>query len=424
MLLNTKKTAFAALAACTVLTSTAAFAGGSMEADTAVNDGSLESAITNGTAYVDARYRYEYVDQNGFADSANASTLRTNLGYKTGTWNDLSAVIEVQNITAIGEDDYNDTINTSTRPVIADPESTEVNEAKLIFTGIEDTTVVVGRQRVDLDNQRHIGTVGFRQNDQTYDAIAVVNNSIQDVTATYGYVDNVNRINGDDHANGNLDTHTHLFNVGYTGLDLGKITAYGYLIDLNDAALSGLSSETYGLRFAGKTAAQEGLDVTYAAEYAIQSDYADNTSNYDANYYLAELGLDGGNWNFGLGYEVLGADGAAGSFQTVLGTNHAFNGWADVFSGGTPANGLEDMYVKAHYTIQAGNELADGIRLCAAYHQFDAEQGGADYGDEVNLGISKDFGKNYSASIQYANYSADTFSVDTEKYWLTFGAKF
>lgn len=53
---------------------------------------------------------------------------------------------------------------------MADPECTEANQAYLqmklgTFTGI------AGRQRVILDNARFIGNVGWRQNEQTYDAV-------------------------------------------------------------------------------------------------------------------------------------------------------------------------------------------------------------------------------------------------------------
>ena len=39
-----------------------------------------------------------------------------------------------------------------------------------------------------------------------------------------------------------------------------------------------------------------------------------------------------------------------GQLQTPLATLHAFNGWADMFLT-TPANGLQDLYFRASYTL-------------------------------------------------------------------------
>jgi hypothetical protein len=51
----------------------------------------FSNLFTQGTPIVDARYRYEYVDQNAAKgkaalDQANAQTLLTRLGFQTGKW--------------------------------------------------------------------------------------------------------------------------------------------------------------------------------------------------------------------------------------------------------------------------------------------------------------------------------------------------
>ena len=63
----------------------------------------------------------------------------------------------------------------------------------------------------------------------------------------------------------------------------------------------------------------------------------------------------------------------------------------------------------------------------SAYHEFDADEGSADYGDELDISFAKSFGKHYSAGVKYAAYSAgdaSTGKVDTDKVWLWLGAKF
>ena len=384
-----------------------------------------KALIDDATPYIDVRYRYENVDQNGIAKDANASTLRTKLGYKTGKLHDLSATLEFENVAYLGNENFNNTINgKTTHPVVADPDSTEVNHAFLTYTGIPDTTLQVGRQPFNLDNQRFIGTVGWRQNDQSYDAAAVINTSLQDTTLIYGFVDNVNRIFSDDHPLGNLETSTHVINASYNGWKYGKLTGYGYLIDLDDAAVFGLSSKTFGVRFTGATPIKEDVKLLYTAEYARQSDHGDNPTNYNADYYALEGGAGYKGLTAKVGYEVLGSDnGGTVSFQTPLATLHAFNGWADKFLT-TPAAGLEDLYASVSYKVSGVNETVDGTQLAVAYHDFSAETGGADYGSEWNASIGRDFMEHYSVLLKYADYNADSFATDTQKIWVQFGVKF
>ena len=88
----------------------------------------IEEAIKQGTATIDMRYRYEYADQDGIAETAHASTLRTRLGYKTDYFHNFAAGLEFENVTQIGDDEYNSTVNGKTQhPVVADPETNEIN---------------------------------------------------------------------------------------------------------------------------------------------------------------------------------------------------------------------------------------------------------------------------------------------------------
>ncbi len=388
----------------------------------------LENALVkDAKPYIDLRYRFENVDQEGFSKDANASTLRTKLGYKTGSYHNFSALLEFENVTVIGNDHYNDTINgKTTLPTVADPESTEVNQAYLAYTGLPDTTIKLGRQDVNLDNQRFVGTVGFRQNNQTFDSAVIANTSIPDTTLIYGFVDNVNRVFSDDHANGNLGTQTHLMNASYSGFEFGKFTAYGYLIDLDKNSLSSLSSKTFGLRFNGshKCDHVEGLKFLYAAEYANQSDHGDNATDYSADYYNVEGGVAYSGLTVKAGFESLGSDNnGTVSFQTPLATGHKFNGWADKFLT-IPVAGLEDIYGSVSYKFSGVHKIIDDTKVVVAYHDFSAEDGGADYGTEWNAKIARPFMKHYNVSVTYADYNADTVSTDTQKLWITLGAKF
>jgi len=371
------------------------------------------------------RYRLEEVDQDGFSDDATASTLRSTLNYKTGSLGDLSAVLEFQDVSLIGDDDFNDTQNgKTTHPTVADPSNTEVNQAFVSYKGLPDTNISVGRQHFNFDNIRFVNTNNWRQLHQTYDAISVVNKSLPDTEIKYVYTWHLNRSVGGDHYLGDINTELHFLNAKYSGWKYGSFTAYSYLLDFDKVAFQGNSSRTYGLRFQGKAPITDSLNILYTAEYATQSDHADNPANFDADYMLGELGLGGSNWSVKLGYEELEADGTKGRFTAPLGTGHGFHGWADKFVS-VPATGMEDTHLKMSYTIQSESyALLNGLKFDFRYHDFDANQGSADYGDEIDVKISKKFKDNYSATFIYADYDADDYATDTRKWWIILGAKF
>jgi len=390
-------------------------------AATAEEATNLSDLFKKGEANVDFRYRLETVNQDGFTKNATASTLLTKLKYKTATFNGFSGYLEATNTTVVGKDTFNSTVNgNTTRPVVADPETTELNQAYVQYAG-DWGAVKVGRIGVNLDDQRFIGTVGWRQNDQTYDSAVAVLKPAKGLTAIYAYVWNVNRIFGEDHPFGNLDTATQIINVSYDGFDFGKLTAYGYFIDLNDAPVFGLSSSTVGARFAGKHAVSDGVKLGYQIEYASQKDYKDNPADYSADFWHAGLSVSGGGVTASFDYELLGSD-AGVSFKTPLATLHKFNGWADKFLN-TPAAGLKDMYASLAYKFPAEGALG-GMLLKAVYHDFKSDVGDVDYGSEWDFLISKKLNKTFTLSAKAAFYSADSFATDTDKFWLTLAAKF
>ena len=371
------------------------------------------------------RYRLENVDQDGFSKDATASTLRTTLNYQTGLINNFAATLEFQNIALIGNDNFNDTLNGKTLyPTVADPEITAVNQAYLTYSGLPDTDVTIGRKHFNFDNIRFVNINNWRQHHQSYDSISVLNKSLTDTVINYVYASNLNRSVGSDHPLGDIETNLHLFNAKYSGWKYGAFTAYNYVLDFEEMAFQGNSSRTYGLRFIGKAPLNDGLNVLYTAEYATQSDHADNPADYDADYLLAELGLGGSNWSVKLGYEELEADGTKGRFTAPLGTGHGFHGWADKFVS-VPSTGIEDTHLKASYTIKSDTgSFLNGMKFDFRYHDFDANEGSADYGNEIDIKISKKFKDHYSATFIYADYDAEDFATDTTKFWLILGAKF
>ena len=382
----------------------------------ALAEETFANLFTQAKPILDARYRYEHVDQDNALNNANAQTLRTRVGLQSGKWYGLSALIEVDNVSRIGDARYNSTRNgQSDYSVVADPDGSEINQALLRYDQ-QYGSVVLGRQRINLDNQRFIGGVAWRQNEQTYDGALLQLKPVEGLTLSYAYIDNVNSIFGpadnrfDGPANpANIEGHSHLLNAQYVAMPELTATAYQYRLGLDNLTAGSQSSETRGLRLNGVVAG-----FGYALEYARQRDYADNPLQLDSEYYLAELGYSLAGVALKAGHEVLGGDSGPGNraFQTPLATKHAFQGWADIFLL-TPAAGIEDSYLSASLPVLGGT-------LLGMYHDYRAERGSSHYGREYNLSYARPIPliKGLTGLVKAARYDADDFAVDTDKLWL------
>jgi len=143
---------------------------------------SIAAALRETKPLLDARWRIEEVEQSNLRDSAEAVTLRGRFGFETGKFSGTSLLAEGEVVWAI-DDRYNSTLNgRADLPVIADPATHDLNRLQLTNTSLPGTTVVLGRQRIVLDDHRFVGDVGWRQNDQTFDAARLTNRSIENLT--------------------------------------------------------------------------------------------------------------------------------------------------------------------------------------------------------------------------------------------------
>jgi len=108
---------------------------------------------------LDARLRWETVDQDGIADDADAVTFRLRAGVE---WvaSDWSLLVEGEATAALRES-YDSGINGKTKyPIVADPENIELNRLQARYRGLPKTLITLGRQRINLDDQRFVGAVG------------------------------------------------------------------------------------------------------------------------------------------------------------------------------------------------------------------------------------------------------------------------
>lgn len=377
----------------------------------------LGEALTSGKPILNLRPRFEFVEQDGKPGDANAFTMRTLAGWKTGSWLGLSGTIELIDVGRL-DSDYNDGQNGKTRfPVVADPDNTDVNQLYVDYTGLADTTVRAGRQLIKLDNVRFVGNVEFRQVMQVFNGVTVENRSLPDTRLYAGYLGRVKTVNTAQH-----DTDTILLNLRHALSPTEALVGYGYFQDQYDAfartafstpAATDTSNRIIGVRADGAHGFGEKWKLLYTLEYAQQKDYAGGDSRIDAHY--ARLGIGGQLGDFFLrgDREVLGSNDGAYAFQTPLGTNHLFQGWADQFLT-TPRQGMRDDF------LSGGAKIAKA-QLLFEYHRFESDFGEIDFGEEFDFGVSYPLMQKLTGKLEYADYQkGDAGSPpDTRKAWVT-----
>jgi len=383
---------------------------------TAQAESAFDDVVTGAKPILDTRLRFEGVEQDGIAQTGEATTLRGRLGFESGQVANTALLVEGEFIHPIVED-YNSGTNGNTAyPVVADPRTSELNRLQLTNTSLPSTTVTAGRQRITLDDQRFVGNVGWRQNEQTFDAIRIVNKSMPHVTLDVTYLDQVNRVYGRNSAQGRYNGNSVLANASYQTAP-GKLTVFAYRVDIDPIAdVPGAvhdASETFGIRFAGVRSV-DALKLSYVGSYATQREVDRNPLSFALDYYLGEINVAYRAYSLGAGAEILEGNGTKG-FTTPLATLHKFQGWADKFLA-TPANGIADRYLNAEVSRQHWATL-DAVSIIASYHRFDAERGSLRYGAEADLQAQAKWGR-LTGTLKYADYRANGLLTDTTKWWL------
>ena len=446
------------------------------------DDYTLLDSIRQGKPMTNFRLRYESVDQDGYQgttptarklDTAHAWTLRSLVGWQTAPFKNFSFAVQVTDVHEFN-DDFNDRRNNQPEhnngtgsasldkrqyPNIVDPGYTDINQLYVDWTGIKNTKLRLGRQVLNLDNVRFIGDIAFRQNTQVFDGISVLNKSIPDTELFLAHFGKVRQI-----TTKLRDSNIDILNAKYRFTPTESLTGYGYFIDVanlgqnggNPAAVgtaaqggNGLggssdipasasnvnpaqtdaSSKTFGLRLDGVHVFNPTWKGLYTAEYAKQTDYRGGSDLIDAHYYKIGGGVGYDAWSIRIDHEKLSSNGGKYAFQTPLGTNHLFQGWADHFLA-TPRQGMEDTFV----TLAGSIEKA---KLYAEYHVFHADKDfqtlggklGDKYGTEFDASVMYPFTDKLSGKVEYANFrEGDVYGTtlqnaarkgDKEILWVT-----
>jgi hypothetical protein len=372
-----------------------------------VNEWANANKLKDGMLSVDLLLGYEYEDQSGNATKpANAVVSRTRLTFKTANEEGFNTMIQAQYVGPLNNH-YNP--RNPNYDTIMDPEAFRMQQAYLAYTGY-DTLAKVGAQEIILDNARFIGNVGWRFNAQSFNAGLIQNNSIENLTLLYSYAASINAIDG------NLYTtrQYNLLNAQYKLNGSNNVSAFAYFQANDNAA----NIDTFGARFWGTNG-----KITHDAMAAIQRKayYGYLTGAMDLDSVTVELG----------GEYISGGTDTRERFQTLNGTAHKFNGWADQFlgTGGGLAAGLIDVWVKG--TISPSEKMD----LIGVYHYFNTAANtpstsfSGNYGNEVDAMVKYKVCKNFDALTGVAVYikgddSASNFTADDTVFWLRGNLKF
>ncbi|MCL4432584.1 MAG: alginate export family protein [Epsilonproteobacteria bacterium] len=378
----------------------------------------------------EVKARYEGVDdQNNAVQQANAYTVRLMLGLEANLLgiDGLTMKVDGTTVQTLGGTKYNDLSATkfTNYDVVADPEQTRFTQAYLQYK-MGATSAKVGRQLTNLDAQRFIGSVDWRQMPLSLDAVSIANTSVPGLYLYGAYVYSYETIFNER----TYDSKSIILNGSYKVSDMLKITAYDYMLSLERGQFA---ADTYGISLTGDIPAGP-LKISYHGEYAKQTDatFATTTTNIktqnDATYYNIEATASMMGVSLGAGQELLsGTSGSDGKtkFQTPLATLHKFNGTADMFLV-TPTGGLIDTYATVGYG-------AAGLgKALATYHTFktDVAMGGkSDLGHELDLQYSNAIPgvKGLNGLLKAAFYTAGDvtgYTKDKDILWIELDYKF
>ena len=397
----------------------------------------VSDQITAGKLLLEVRGRYETVDQSKTAtlkEGASALTVRTRIGWEPADYNGFKALVEFEDVRHAGAEHFavnvpgaaTPPLNGATKsryPIVNDPDVTELNRAQLTWTPNAALTLTAGRQRIVLDDQRFVGSVGWRQDEQTFDGVRA-DLALGRFKASYAYIGQVNRILGELK---DWESESHILNATWSPAEAIRLQGFAYALDFDNARAN--ASITKGVKASGKT--WVGLyQLAYNATFATQSDYRHRTPAFDLNYYSADLAGTFDIYTAKLGYESLEGDGKRG-FTTPLATTHAFQGWADawVSPGGNKSfvDGIEDTNFTLNVKPRLRRTYFFNTDLTARYHDFNDQRTGADLAHEWDLQATAAITTKFSVALKYADFQREktvplgtaTPPASRTKVWLT-----
>ena len=386
----------------------------------------LDYSLNNHTLEFGARARVAQVDAD---NNGKAASLLFRLRAESNWSTQFSTLIEVDHVELGWKDQFSNGVHFNGNPVIPDAAGTDLNQAFMRYSPSNTLQLTLGREAVNLGNQRFVGTNGFWQNEQTLDTAGFKFEFGIASNVLYRYVDNANRINGEEAGKnlsltdsifaannglrpapflGDHDHNTHLLFARFKEWDYSQVEAYYFDMDIIDAAA--LSNQTLGLRYEYK--GRWGILRTKAhGELALQER---TEINNDAilQFYDVGVGIGYGNNEISINYQRLGESSGI-SFVMPLASLHDQNGWVDKFLL-TPSTGLRDYTL--HYIWRK-----NPIKIDARYHVFHSDNHDSALGEEFDIDIIFKFNRENSVLLRYADFdSSDAAFTDERRVFLMY----
>ncbi|MFW2374814.1 MAG: hypothetical protein ACN4GM_16945 [Gammaproteobacteria bacterium] len=371
----------------------------------------------------DAGFRPRIAYVEGDNEDGRAASLLIRLRASSEWSEQFSTVLEMDYVELGWEDEFSNGEHFNDNPVIPDTGGFDLNQALLIYSPTNSIQLSIGREAVNLGNERFVGSNSFWQNEQTLDMTGFKYSFGAASYFSYRYIDNANRINGDDadkylspsDANfsqnnglrparflGDHDHNSHLLFAEFKEWDYSLVQAYYYDMDIKDAPA--VSNRTLGLRyeFKGRTGNKRSLAH---AEFALQ-DRPEIDKGALIPYYNIGAGLGYRSHEVSLNYEQLGENDGI-SFTTPLASLHDHNGWADKFLI-IPAAGLQDTSLRYIWRKSPW-------KIDTRYHVFTSAENSASLGRELDVDLSVKFGRRSTLLLRYADFSSSDDAYASER---------
>ena len=267
---------------------------------------------------------------------------------------------------------------------MTDPETLELNQMYIAYNdSFNDTEleVKVGRQAAIVEDERFIGSVSARQDDQTFDALyGRLQNDQKGLAFEYAYMYQVNRLLAEE-----VDwrSDSHVVMLRYFKNKKIRFGFFCHLLDFQDDAPN-VSNQTYGITIDRGPLPEDKIALNYKTAFAYQSDFGDNSTDYGSFLLNLEAGVSFPSLaSFNIGYELASSDNGEASYQFPLSTGQRLHRISDVFID-PPADGLQNPY----FTAEANN-LFWGIGGWLGYHAYFSDQEGDFLGQEIDVVLYK-----------------------------------
>ena len=340
----------------------------------------LTKAIGSGEFVFNGKLRFWHANDD-VASASQAYTFGTNFGYLTKSYKGFQIYIEGESVVALTPDQYFDGINGLTDLTnVTDPETLELNQIHIAYKGSFNSTELafkVGRQAAIVEDERFIGRVSARQDDQTFDALyGRIQNDQKGLAFEYAYMYQINRLLAEE-----IDwrSDSHVFMLRYYKNQKIRFGLFTHFLDFQEDAPA-VSNQTFGITVDRGSLPKDKIALNYKTAFAYQSDFGDNPTDYTAFLVNVEAGVSLPSLGiFNIGYELASSDNGVASYQFPLSTGQRLHRISDVFID-PPADGLHNPYLTAET-----NKLFWGIGGWLGYHAYFSEEEGDFLGQEIDV---------------------------------------